>query len=142
MHKTSFVLPVVASFAIACGGGGGGEATTPQHPADQVAWGQDLYGKHCASCHGDHGQGGGAPAVVGKDALPLDNPSAKFRKGQFHTAKDVFDFVKANMPPNKGGSLTDDEYAAILAFDLKANGVDLAGKHVDATTAASFVLHP
>ena len=46
------------------------------------------------------------------------------------------------MPPKQPGSLSDDEYAAILAFDLKANGVDMTGKHVDTGTAASFVLHP
>lgn len=132
---------VVAATATACGGGN--EANAP-HPADQVAWGQELYGKHCASCHGDQGQGKGhAPPVVGKDALPLNPPAmAKHRSTQFHTAADVFAFVKATMPANKPGSLTDDEYAAILAFDLKANGVDLGGQHVDATTAPSFVLHP
>ena len=139
MHKS---VVVVIPFVVACGGGGGGETTAP-HPTDQVAWGQELYGKHCASCHGDHGQGDGdTPAVVGKDALPLDRANAKFRKVQFHTAKDVFDWVKASMPPKHGGSIKDEEYAAILAFDLKANGVDLGGKQVDATTAASFVLHP
>jgi hypothetical protein len=29
-----------------------------------------------------------------------------------------------------------------LAFDLKANGVDVTGKPVNADTAASFVPHP
>ncbi len=129
------------ALALACGGGKGANAP---HPADQVAWGQQLYGDHCAKCHGDQGQGKGrAPPVVGKDALPLSpRATAKFRKTDFHTAKDVLDWVKANMPPGKGGSLSDEEYAAVVAFDLKANGVDLGGKHVDDSTAASFVLHP
>ncbi len=143
---------VLAGFAAsggilaACGGSGNGSGANAPHPADQVAWGQQLYGQHCAGCHGDQGEGGkrmNAPPVVGKAALPLDPPAnAKYRKSQFHTAKDVFDFVKASMPPDKGGSLTDEQYAAILAFDLKANGVDLTGKQVDTNTAASFVLHP
>lgn len=110
---------------------------------DQVAQGQQLYGQNCAGCHGAAGQGGKAPAVVGKDALPLNPPpTAKFRKTQFHTIKDIFDFVKANMPPNSPGKLSDQEYWAILAFDLKANGVDLAGKKLDATSAPGVVLHP
>jgi hypothetical protein len=29
------------------------------------------------------------------------------------------------MPPKKAGSLTNDQYLAILAFDLHANGIDL-----------------
>lgn len=129
MHKMICVLG--AAFAVACGGA---TTTTPPtnepHPADQVAWGQQLYAKNCASCHGDSGEGSNGPKLVGKDALT-----------KFKTAKDVFDFVKTNMPPKKAGSLTDEQYAAILAFDLKANGVDMTGKTVDATTASSFTLH-
>lgn len=142
MHHANYVMgPLFVVALVACGGGN--EANAP-HPTDQVAWGQELYGKHCAGCHGDQGQGGShGPAVVGKTALPLDPPAtAKHRTTQFHTAADVFAFVKATMPANHPGSLTDEQYAAILAFDLKANGVDLAGKQVDATTASSFVLHP
>ena len=142
MRNVSLIIgsSCVLALALACGGPG---AAAP-HPADQVAWGQQLYGDKCAKCHGDAGQGKGqAPPVVGKDALPLDPPAtAKFRKVQFHTAKDVLDWTKANMPPGHGGSLNDEEYAAVIAFDLKANGVDRGGKHVDDTTAASFVLHP
>ena len=128
-----------------CGGGNaqGGGAATPAGGGDQVAQGQQLFGAKCATCHGAHGNDGKAPPLVGPNALPLDPPAtAKFRKTQFHTAKDVYDFVKANMPPDAAGTLSDDETAAIIAFDLKANGVDLGGKKVDATTASSFVLHP
>lgn len=104
---------------------------------------QQLYSQNCAGCHGAAGTGGKAPPVVGKDALPLNPPAtAKFRKTQFHTIKDIFDFVKANMPPNAPGKLTDQEYWAILAFDLKANGVDLAGKKLDSSSAPAVVLHP
>lgn len=130
MHKIICVIGA-AFVAVACGGA---TTTTPPtnepHPADQVAWGQQLYAANCAKCHGDSGEGGGAPKLVGKDAL-----------GKFKTGKDVFDFVKANMPPKKAGSLTDEQYTAILAFDLKANGVDMTGKTVDPTTASAFVLH-
>jgi cytochrome c len=111
--------------------------------ADQAAEGAKLYAKHCARCHGDAGQGTKkAPPVVGKDALPLDPPTgAKIRKEQFHTAQDVAAFVAAKMPANKPGSLKADEYYAILAFDLKANGVDVSGKTIDPTTAAQIKLH-
>lgn len=109
---------------------------------DQAAEGAKLYAKHCAKCHGDAGQGKKGPPLVGKDALPLDPPAtAKLRKTQFHTAQDVAAFVAANMPPKKGGSLTTDQYYAILAFDLKANGVDVTGKKIDPTTAAQIKLH-
>jgi len=110
---------------------------------EQAAEGGKLFAKHCARCHGDAGQGTKkAPPVVGKDALPLDPPAgAKVRKDQFHTAQDVAAFVAAKMPANKPGSLTADQYYDILAFDLKANGVDVSGKKIDPTTAAQIKLH-
>jgi S-disulfanyl-L-cysteine oxidoreductase SoxD len=109
---------------------------------DQVAQGGKLYAAECASCHGANGEGDPAPALVGATALPLDPPAGAKRSVQFRTGADVFGFVKANMPPKEAGKLSDAEYAAILAFALKANGVDMTGKHVDTSTAASFVLHP
>src|SRR5262245_17881979 len=110
----------------------------------QVAHGQKLYGEHCASCHGDSGEGSKkAPPVVGKEALPLDPPAtAKKRKAQFHTAKDVYDFVSKNMPGKKPGSLKPEEYLAILAFDLKANGVDMSKTKLEAASAGKIVIHP
>lgn len=137
-------------FALGCAHNQGAEtgagAVTPTDAKGQAAQGGQLYGAQCASCHGDGGQGtpGGAPPVVGKDALPLDPPAnAKYRKVAFHTARDVFDFVKANMPAKSPGSLSQEQYLAIVAFDLMANGVDLTGKPPftpDSLTAV--VLHP
>ena len=111
--------------------------------AKQVAEGQKLYGRHCAKCHGDSGQGTkDAPPVVGASALPLDPPAtARVRKTQFHTAGDVLDFISANMPAKKPGSLKQSEYLAILAFDLKANGVERTGNALDASTAKTIELH-
>lgn len=113
--------------------------------AEQAAAGQELYGAHCASCHGASGEGKKGPRLVGvaQGALPLEPPaSAKRRKGEFHTAADIAGFVVKNMPPDAPGSLTEDQYWAILAFDLKANGVDLGTKHLDGSLAPSVVIHP
>jgi cytochrome c len=112
--------------------------------AAQAENGAKLYVKHCAKCHGDQGEGGKkAPPVVGKNALPLDPPAtAKKRTTKFHTAMDVAAFVVKNMPPNKPGSLKTEEYFDILAFDLKANGVDVSKKTINAETAKKIVLHP
>ena len=117
------------------------ESPAPQSVEEQAARGGELYGANCAGCHGDAGQGGDkAPPLVGAQALPLDpRPGAK-RAVQFKTALDVFTWVKANMPPTKGGSLADDEYVAILAFALKANGVTLE-QPLDGEQAASLNLH-
>jgi len=101
---------------------------TAQSFSEQVSLGQTLYAQNCAKCHGDSGQGDPGPRVVGikEGALPLDPPAGrKARKSQFVTVADVAEFVTQNMPPKKAGSLTPDQYWAILAFDLHANGIDL-----------------
>jgi cytochrome c len=107
----------------------GSTTAAPASFAEQVSQGQKLYADNCANCHGDSGQGTSkAPRVVGlKDgALPLDPPAERqYRKGKFVTVADVAEFTVANMPPKKAGSLTNDQYLAILAFDLHANGIDL-----------------
>lgn len=154
-------LSIVLLFAAAACGSSQSAETTPEAPApaasepapeaetappaasaaEAAEHGAALYGAKCAGCHGDAGQGAKAPAVVGKDALPLAPRPGSKRTVQFKTALDVFDFVKTAMPGDAPGSLTDDEYRAIIAFDLKANGVDLTGKDVSDQTLAAIVLH-
>lgn len=144
------------ALAVACGGArpaeGPADATTagtgptsapPSTFAEQVTQGQALYVANCAHCHGASGEGTDAPRLVGLDkgALPLDPPAgAKFRKTQFKTVMDVAEFVVANMPPNKAGTLSTEEYFSILAFDLKANGIDLGEKKLDAELAKTLVI--
>lgn len=113
----------------------------PSTFAEQVSAGQQLYGQHCAECHGASGEGNPAPRVVGltEGALPLDPPvTAKYRKTRFETVADVASFVVANMPPKAPNSLKTEEYWSILAFDLKANGIDLGAKKLDAALAKTL----
>lgn len=132
-----------AATPAGAGAGGGSGASGATTFAAQVSAGQKLYGEKCASCHGASGEGGKAPRVVGVDkgALPLDPPpDRKYRKNQFKTAADVADFVVKNMPPGGDSSLKEEDYWAILAFDLHANGVDLPHK-IDGSNAKEVVLH-
>ncbi|MBA3463510.1 MAG: cytochrome c [Deltaproteobacteria bacterium] len=100
--------------------------------AEQYGVGKEVYVKACASCHGDNGEGNAKnPAIVGGDALP---EKSKFKKTKlrkkvtFTTAKDVFDFIKAKMPLDKPGSLSEDEYLAVLAWDLNENKIAMEKK--------------
>jgi cytochrome c len=130
--------------------GGPRESTLPpaqggmEEGEDQVAQGAELFAMHCAECHGAAGEGSDkAPAVVGPRALPVNPPEgAKLRKNPFYTAADLYQLIKVHMPNDAPGTLTDDEYAAIVAFVLKANGIDLMNRRVDPGNAASFMLHP
>ena len=137
---------VLGSLALATGCGGSDDQpenteSSPATFAQQVTRGQSAYVEHCASCHGDTGEGTAqAPAVVGPMALPLDPPSgAKVRKSQFVTVADVATFVTKNMPGDAPGTLSADDYWSILAFDLHANGIDLEQK-LDANLAASLTI--
>jgi mono/diheme cytochrome c family protein len=116
-----------------------GGATTLTAQIDQ---GKQLYVDKCSKCHGDAGQGSEkAPPVVGPEAFPeKPRPNAK-RDVDFHTAADVFAWTSKHMPGNAPGSLTTDQYLAIFAFDLNANGVKL-DKPLDAPAAQAIVLHP
>lgn len=129
---------IVASSLLslaACGNDGGDDKSKAQDEAGSDAFalqaerGATLYSKNCASCHGNSGQGTDeAPRLVGLDqgALPEKPPASRMvRTEDFVTVADVAGFAVANMPPGQGGSLSKDEYLAILAFDLQANGITL-----------------
>jgi mono/diheme cytochrome c family protein len=135
----SAVLSVSVAAGCATGSGDPGDPGSSQ----QVAAGASLFSAHCAGCHGALGQGSSkAPPVVGPTALPLyPRLGARLRTTQFRTAKDVLDFIRTKMPLDAPGSLREDEYEAILAFDLHASGMDLDGVEMSAATAPSFVLH-
>ena len=160
-YRITGTFVAVAALIVGCGGGKKAATPEPATPSPapasepaapqpeaagggaveaQVAEGGKLYGQFCASCYGDKGQGDKGPAVVGKDALPLDPRPDSQRKVQFHTAGDIAKWVVENMPP-KGDKPTAEQYYAILAFDLKANGVDLK-EPVGPENAGSIVLHP
>lgn len=104
-------------FLFACGGSSAG-ATAPGAATidDQVAMGEKVFAQKCVTCHGDKGQGGDkAPALVGPKALD-----------DYKNAKQMFDYTKANMPPDKGGSLSDDEYWSVVAFLVKKNDLPIS----------------
>jgi cytochrome c len=107
-----------------------GDAAVPSTFAEQVALGMTIYGANCASCHGAGGEGGTGPRLVGLDmgALPLEPREGAARTTDFVTVADVATFAVSAMPPAAPGSLSAEEYWAVLAFDLSANGIDLDEK--------------
>jgi len=145
---TRAALGAACAAALAAGCHPDAAARAPSEPpaasavAAQIEQGQALYGRHCAKCHGAAGQGSAkAPPVVGKDAFPLEPRAGAKRAVAFHTAADVFGWAIKAMPGDAPGSLTTEEYLAIFAFDLTANGVKL-DRPLDGPTAQAIVLHP
>src|ERR1041384_5151011 len=142
----SLVFACASTLLIACHSTPA--ATTPATPGPatsitaQIDQGKQLYVDKCAKCHGAAGEGSQkAPPVVGKDAFPEKPREGAKRDVDFHTAADVFAWTAKHMPGNAPGSLSTDEYLAIFAFDLTANGVKLE-KPLDGAAAQAIVLHP
>ncbi len=107
-----------------------GTIPAPTTFAEQVSLGRSTYIANCSSCHGVSGEGGAGPRLVGLDmgALPLEPREGAVRTTQFVTVADVAAFAVAAMPPVDPGSLSAEEYWAVLAFALSANGITLEQK--------------
>ena len=126
-------LGVVACLGLGACGDDNGDKEETEFSGEtafqiQAGRGQILYGRHCAECHGDSCQGDIGPRLVGLDegALPLTPPPTRMvRMTDFVTVGDVAAFAVENMPPGQGGSLPTEDYLAILAFALRANGITL-----------------
>lgn len=86
----------------------------PTYTSGQAARGKVAYGRHCAACHANdlRGLAHGSPLVgIGFTGS----------WGQ-RTAAQLFEFTRQQMPPGAGGSISDADYLAILAYLLDVNG--------------------
>lgn len=117
----------------------------PESPT-QVESGRYLYYFHCMPCHGDRGQGltdewrevwvedhqncWGRGCHTGRSELsafyiPRSVPAvigSPQTLQSFHTAGDLFVFLRETQPPQRPGALSDPEYWELTAFLLHENG--------------------
>jgi PQQ-dependent dehydrogenase (methanol/ethanol family) len=80
----------------------------------QVAQGRWEYSQKCGVCHGQQLEGGGAPALKGKDFTERWNGKK---------LSVFYEFVHADMPLGLGAALPSQEYADIVAYLLAQNGL-------------------
>ena len=94
-----------------------GAATPPPalYTDAQAVTGNREYQSNCAACHGAHLEGGAGPALAG----PVLRNLAKDTR---LSVGDVFAVIAKQMPLNQPGSLTRQQYVAIMAYILKRNG--------------------
>ena len=83
---------------------------------EQVAHGQSVYSGQCALCHGDKLQGVSAPALTG--------PS--FAKSHLNVSQ-IRSVVTTTMPLTAPASLSQDDYASVMAYMLSYDCVKPAG---------------
>lgn len=104
-------------------------ADTSIYTEVQAKNGERLYNEHCAGCHGANLEGNGQfPALAGKAFLErcLDNG---------HTVEDLLFIMRSFMPYNAPGKLTKQEYADIMAYMLKVNGIAPDAKALNSQAA-------
>ena len=116
------------ALATATAGGAGG-MTLVNFTADQVTHGSDIYADRCVQCHGDtldNGEFGGPPL----------NGSYFKKHWAGGSVAALIGFMKAKMPPDRPGSLTDQSYADLAAFLLDANDYPKGDKELPSDAAA------
>lgn len=85
-------------------------AAAGSYSEDQAARGEKAFQSYCASCH-----------------TTSYHTGEEFRFNWFgRTVYDLFKVLKATMPEDNVGGLSDDEYTRVIAYILKLNGF-LAG---------------
>jgi cytochrome c len=128
--------------------------------------GSAVYQRACAGCHGGRGEGlASAPAVMGPGALPTyardqsttsnpamqdlaeqqrkqSLPTGADLRGAFKTAADVHRYVSHQMPlpKSKAGSLSEEDYWAVVNFILLGHGAPVPAGGVNEGNAASVPL--
>jgi mono/diheme cytochrome c family protein len=118
-HLTAQDLDAMARYLAALPQRAGERADAGQARPEVLAQGADLYKQHCATCHGDAGQGvpGIYPPLAGNRAVTLAPPHnlvQVIRKGGFAPAT-TGNPRPFGMPPF-GQVLNDDEIAALATF--------------------------
>jgi len=104
----------------------GQQAPATVYSAAQAAAGRTVYQASCASCHlPDLGGRNEAPQLAGNNFL---------NTWRSRSTRDLFEFIQSTMPPT-AASLSEDQYLAVTAFILQANGA-AAGEQAFAPTTA------
>lgn len=80
---------------------------------EQSKRGQPLYGKYCASCHGEQLTGG-------EDSPPLTG-GAFLANWNGLTLGDLFERIRVSMPQDRPGRLSRQQNADVLAYVLDVN---------------------
>lgn len=106
-----------------------------------VEQGKEAWAKYGAAWHGAEGEGTEwAPALTGGiGSLDTDDP-VKTVGSYWPYATSVFSYIRRAMPANAPQSLTSDEYYALTAWVLWANGIIGEDDVIDQDTLPEVVM--
>ncbi len=109
----TYVAPKGQTLTTAVGAPDAEVASAGFFTEEQATRGGAVYGERCASCHGEDLMGTGF-------APPLDETFMGYWVDR--NVGELFVRVKETMPADSPASLSDDVYADLVAFLLRANG--------------------
>src|SRR5580765_555059 len=104
------LLAVIAILPLAITGRG---QTRAEYTAAQATDGLAAYQTNCASCH--------LPDLVGRNEAPQLAGGNFMNTWRARSTRDLFEYIQSTMPPT-GGNIGEDQYLAVTAFILQANG--------------------
>src|SRR5436190_7967896 len=108
---------------------GAQQPTAAVYTAAQATAGRTVYQASCASCH--------LPDLAGRNEAPQLAGNNFMNTWRARTTRDLFEFIQSTMPPT-GETLGADQYLAVTAFILQANGAPAGAQPLTPTTAAAI----
>jgi alcohol dehydrogenase (cytochrome c) len=93
---------------------------------EQATAGRAVYQANCASCH--------LPDLAGRNEAPQLAGGNFMNTWRTRTTRDLFEFTQSTMPPT-GANLGAEQYLAVTAFILQANGGQAGSQPLTPTTA-------
>jgi mono/diheme cytochrome c family protein len=125
------LLIIVACAAPAATLTPGPTATSSGPTVGQLAQqGQAIYANACARCHGDKGQGGSGPTLIGAQTV----------LSGFGNAQALLDWVKGSHPRAIAGSLKAEEFLQVIVYLLQQNNVLSPSAALNSNALASISL--
>jgi mono/diheme cytochrome c family protein len=93
----------------------------------QAGRGEAAYLAHCIGCH--EGLEADGPELAGRAFVD------RWREDRLES---LFTFIRTTMPGNKPGSLTDREYADVVAYILRVNGLPAGARELSPDMVGSI----
>lgn len=123
-------LSVIAACTPMNSGSTKSPETVPSFSRTQASAGANVFNRQCAVCHGLGLQGTPTgPTLVGEAF------ASKWGK---QTAADLFNYIKASMPPGGSAELTDDDRVNVVAYLLQSNEAASSEQLLTSTSATTI----
>ena len=106
-------LPLLLAASLTLTGIAVAAAPPAIYTAAQATAGHADFETHCSMCHGKNLQGIAGPTLIGQSFASKSNN---------YTVAAIFDELSQQMPAGAPASLTNTQYADIMAFILSKNG--------------------